>query len=223
MPYFEQPQLYDDWVSATNSFNGNFRTITAPLNNLHNDLRIDTLYCPSYTGELKIDGTPVAYAANYHGATKLSSNNVAGWLPQTSRTGLNCYRGNFGRGTSNSYSTTDGEGPLKFEGQNGFKDILDGTSSSVLLAESAIGVSFAGGPVNLTTARDSSNTVAAYNKASLDFRGSMPNVGLGSEHPGGANLVMVDGAVAFVNYNSLSDSIWINLMWIRDGNAVSLP
>ncbi len=220
LPYFEEAQLYDDWVSATNNFTGNFRNTTGTINNLHNDVRIDSLYCPSYTGELKIDGTPVAYGGSYTGATKISSHNTAGWLPQTSKTGLNCYRANFGRGTGNKYANTDGEGAFKWQGRHGFKDITDGTSSSIMLVESALGVSFAGGAVNLTTARDYQNTVA-INKAALNFRGSMPNVGLGSEHPGGANVALLDGSVRFLNFDGLSNAVWINLMMVRDGNSVT--
>jgi prepilin-type N-terminal cleavage/methylation domain-containing protein len=102
LPFFEQTPLYDAWVAATNNFVGtnpaswrDFQTVTASMNNLHNDVRLNTLYCPSYTGTLMIAGTPVAGAGGYLGGSNTA---VSGTPPdKTSRTGLSCYRANFGR------------------------------------------------------------------------------------------------------------------------------
>jgi len=230
LPFLENTPLYDDWVAATKNFVGtnpaswnDFQNVTNNMDNLHNDVRIDALYCPSYTGGLFIDGTPVAAGGNYNNGGNNKVNGVNGPPPEkTSRTGLTCYRANFGRGTSNNMETTDGEGALRWETRHGIKDITDGTSKSILLVENGFGVAWAAGFPPLTTARSSSNVVG-INKAALGFRGDIPNIGLTSEHPSGAHVSLVDGSTRFLNYGSLSDAVWINLMWVKDGAAVSAP
>lgn len=227
LPFFENAPLYDQWVSATNTFVGSsvpswndFESVTASMRSLHNDVRINALYCPSYTGGLVIDGTPVAGAGGYVGG---SNTGVSGTPPdKTSRTGLSCYRANFGRGTGNNMATTDGEGAFRWATRHGFKDITDGTSTSILLVENGFGVAWAAGFPPLTTARSSTDSVG-INKPALNFRGDIPNIGLTSEHPGGAVVSLVDGSTRFLDYSSLSDTVWINLMHVKDGNAVSLP
>lgn len=227
LPFFEETALYDGWVTATSNFVGtspaswnDFQTVTASMNNLHNDVRLNALYCTSYTGTLMIDGTPIAGAANYDNG---ACSKVSGTPPNTtSRTGLSCYRANFGKGTSNNFDTTDGEGALRWETRNGFNNITDGTSKSLLLIESAFGVSWSAGVPPLTTANDASGN-AAINKAAMNFRGSMPNVGIGSEHSGGAAVAFVDGSTRFLNYGEISDTLWRNLMQVNDGTVVSLP
>jgi len=190
------------------------------MNNLHNDVRLNMLYCPSYTGTLMIDGTPVAGTGGYLGG---SNTKVSGTPPdKTSRTGLSCYRANFGRGTGGEMIGTDGEGAFSFKKRHGFADMRDGTSNSVLLIENAFGVAWAAGFPNLTTARDNNNIVG-INKPALKFRGDIPNIGITSEHPGGAIVSLVDGSTHFLNYTSLSDTVWINLMHVKDGTGVSLP
>jgi prepilin-type N-terminal cleavage/methylation domain-containing protein len=227
LPFFENAPLYDQWVSATKNFVGSspaswddFKSITAGMSNLHNDVQINALYCPSYTGGLVIDGTPVAGPGGYDGG---SNTGVSGTPPnKTSRTGLSCYRANFGRGTSNNMETTDGEGALRWKTRHGIKDITDGTSTSILLVENGFGVAWAAGFPAITTARSSSNIVG-INKPALPFRGDIPNIGLTSEHPSGAHVSLVDGSTRFLNYNSLSDTVWVNLMHVKDGAAVSVP
>lgn len=227
LPFFEHAPLYDAWVAATNNFVGtnpaswnDFQNVTASMNNLHNAVRLNALYCPSYTGTLMIDGTPVAGAAGYvnGGCVGVSS------MPpdQTSRTGLSCYRANFGKGTGNNFETTDGEGALRYKTRRRFADIGDGTSKSLLLIENAFGVAWAAGVPALTTANNGSGT-AAINKAALGFRDSMPNVGISSEHQGGATVALIDGSTHFVTFGELSDTVWRNLMQVNDRNAVSLP
>ncbi len=223
LPFFEESPLYDAWVAATNNFVGtnpaswrDFQTVTASMNNLHNDVRLNMLYCPSYTGTLMIDGTPVAGMGG-------SNTAVSGTPPdKTSRTGLSCYRANFGRGTGGEMLGTDGEGAFRWKNRHGFADIRDGISNSVLLIENAFGVAWAAGFPNLTTARDN-NDIVGINKPALKFRGDIPNIGITSEHPGGAIVSLVDGSTHFLNYTSLSDTVWINLMHVKDGTGVSLP
>jgi prepilin-type N-terminal cleavage/methylation domain-containing protein len=227
LPFFEQTPLYDAWVAATNNFVGtdpaswrDFGTVTASMNNLHNNVRLNTLYCPSYTGTLMIAGTPVAGTGGYLGG---SNTEVSGTPPdKTSRTGLSCYRANFGRGTGNEMRGTDGEGAFRFKSRHGFADIRDGTSNSLLLTENAFGVAWAAGFPNLTTARNN-NDIVGIDKPALHFRGDIPNIGLTSEHPGGAIVSLVDGSTRFLNYTELSDTIWISLMMVKDRAVVSVP
>ena len=227
LPFLENPVLYDQWASATKNFVGSvpagwndFQYVTDTMNNLHNDVRIDALYCPSYTGGLVIDGTPVAAPALYSNG---GNNSVNGTPPdKTSRTGLTCYRANFGRGTGDNRSTTDGEGALRWKTRHGIKDITDGTSKSILLVENGFGVAWAAGFPALTTAR-SSLDIVGINRPALTLRCAIPNIGLTSEHPSGAHVSLVDGSTRFLNYIELSDTVWISLMMVKNRNVVSLP
>lgn len=117
---------------------------------------------------------------------------------------------------------TDGEGAFRFKSRHGFADMRDGTSNSLLLIENAFGVAWAAGFPNLTTARDN-NDIVGIDKPALRFRGDIPNIGLTSEHPGGALVSLVDGSTRFLNYTELSDTVWISLMMVKDRAVVSVP
>ena len=237
LPFLEETQLYDDWVAATSNFVGpnpaswnDFHDLTRNNPNLHSNVRIDAFYCPSYTGELVIASTGTTVGAinagHYTSAGSIKAAAPASGPPAaTSRTGLICYRGNFGKGTANNWDRTDNESPGAFGWRNrrGFKDFTDGTSSSILLVESAFGVAWAGGPCSVTTARSWSGNASSINQGDLSFRGVIPNNGIGSEHPGGASVAMIDGSTRFLSFDSLSATIFDNLMQVNDGNAVSLP
>ena len=224
LPYMEEQALYDGWASVTNNFGGSNTsgnqntdfdtTAIKARTDLHSDTEMSGLLCPSHTGGLVINGTAVAGAVNYGSVT----GGMHTPLPTADgRTGKTCYRGNYGRGTSNSYNVTDGQGPFAIKKAMGYKDITDGTGSSILLVENAFGVAWSSGVNPLTTA-DSSSGVAGINKAALDFRGSLSNIGITSEHPGLGNVAMIDGSVTSLNFNGLSDSVWRNMMQVNDGN-----
>jgi prepilin-type N-terminal cleavage/methylation domain-containing protein/prepilin-type processing-associated H-X9-DG protein len=228
LPALEEASLYDTWVTVSKNFAGtgasttDMRGLTQSRRDMHVDVRISALYCPSYTGTLVIAGTPVAAgAANYPGTARVMANDLNSVLSATSKTGLTCYRGNYGKGTNQDFQTTDGQGAFRWRTRHGFKDIVDGTSTSILIAENAFGAAWAAGPPSLTTANNSSNA-AAVNQAAMSFRGAIPNVGLGSEHPNGANVAMVDGAIRFLTFD-MNDALWRNLMQVNDGNVVALP
>ena len=228
LPAMEENAVYDEWVSVSNNFAGttastgtwnDMRGATQSRTDMHNDVRIASLYCASYTGTLKIGGTPVAGAANYLAGYCTA---VTGLPPSPDdKTGLTCYRGNFGKGTNQNFDRTDGEGAFKWKSRQGFKDITDGTTSSILIVENAFGVSWAVGASALTTANNHAN-VAAINKAAMHFRSVLSNVGIGSEHPNGANVAMIDGSTRFLNFK-ISDTVWRNLMQVNDGVPTDLP
>ena len=235
LPFLEETQLYDDWVAATSNFVGpnpaswnDFQNLTRNNPNLHSNVRINAFYCPSYTGELVIasSGTPVGATNSGHytsaGAIKAAAP-ASGPPAATSRTGLICYRGNFGKGQNNNFDTNDRQGAFGWKQRQGFKDITDGTSTSILLIENAFGVAWAGGPTSLATSRSHPGNVSSINQADLSFRGVIPNNGLGSEHPGGASVAMIDGSTRFLSFDSLNATVFDNLMQVNDGNAVSLP
>ena len=241
LPYLEQSALYDAWVAATQNFVGpnpnswNDYNGVGSQTNLHSDVRIDSFYCPSYTGSSKINGTPVAQnglsgATNYDNGNCFKSAGGNGSTPPPlaeSQTGLLCYRGNLGAGPKNGAgawtqdtNAVDGQGAFGWENRQGFRNFIDGTSNSILLVENALGVAWAAGPPSLTLARQ--GATSAINKAGLHFRGAIPNVGLGSEHPSGANVSMIDGSTRFLSFN-LGDTVFDNLMQVNDGNVVDLP
>jgi len=228
LPALEENAVYDNWVSVSNNFAGttaspgswnDMRGATAGRTDLHADVRLGMLTCPSYTGSLTIGGTPVAGATHY-----LNQNNtrVVGVPPAgTATSGLSCYRGNFGRGAGQDFDATDGQGAFKWKSRQGFRNITDGTATSILLVENAFAVAWAAGSAVLTTANNSSGQ-AAINQPAMDFRGTLSNVGLGSEHPSGGQVSMVDGSTRFLSF-SVADDIWRNLMQVNDGNVISMP
>ena len=227
LPFLEQTALYDGWVTATNNFVGtsatnhsDFHGTTAPMTELHKDVRIDAFYCPSYTGGSKIGGTPVAGATHYDNGNGIKT---CGDAPEKdSQTGLLCYRGNFGKGTGNSFDQTDGQGAFGWKTRQGFKNFTDGTSSSIMLLENAFGVGWATGTTTLSMARSYPGNKSAINQAALSFRDVICNIGLGSEHPSGANVSMIDGSTKFLSF-SLNAAVFDNLMQVNDGSVVDLP
>ena len=227
LPFLEQMALYDGWVTATNNFVGtsatnhsDFHATTAPMTELHKDVRIDAFYCPSYTGSLKIGGTPVAGATHYDNGNGIKT---CGDAPEKdSQTGLLCYRGNFGKSPGNSFDKTDGQGAFGWKTRQGFKSFTDGTSLSIMLLENAFGVGWATGTTTLSTARSWPGNKSAINKPALSFRDVICNNGLGSEHPSGANVSMIDGSTRFLSF-SLNAAVFDNLMQVNDGNVVDLP
>ena len=233
LPQLEQQALYDGWAAVTNNFggsnpsgdqntdfNGKYSIATIKSRtDLHSDVLISALMCPSHTGTHRVNGTPVAGAANY--------GSVAGKMQDPlptaeDRTGKTCYRGNYGVGTGNQYNKTDGQGPFAIARAMGYKDITDGTSSSILLVENAFGVAWSSGVNPLTTANNGSNQ-ASINKAAQNFRNSISNTGISSEHPGIGNVALLDGSVRALRFQGLNETVWRNLMQVNDGNVVDLP
>jgi len=242
LPYIEQENLFQQWLTATNSFIGpnpnawNDYNGVGSQTNLHSDVRIDSFYCPSYTGTAVINGTPVAPnnglpgCANYDNGNCFKSAGGNGQTPpplSTSTSGLLCYRGSLGAGPkrangswSQDTNAVDGQGAFGWANRQGFKNYIDGTSTSIMLVENALGVPWAAGPPSLALSRQ--GATSAINKAGLHFRGAIPNVGISSEHPGVAGVSMLDGSVRFLALN-LEATVFDRLMQVNDGNPVKMP
>jgi len=61
----------------------------------------------------------------------------------------------------------------------------------------------------------------AVNKARIDATGHsvMANVGIGSEHPGGAGALMVDGSVQYINFSRLDAQVWLSQLSCAGGEV----
>ena len=131
------------------------------------------------------------------------------------------------------------------------KDILDGSSKTMMLAEyltagpnsgvrGCFYTSRAGGrPIHVQNTPNNSTPDRLYNNA--NFCGSGSNANLPDEnapcvgdsgntsfatsrsyHPGGVQVVMADASVAFITDN-VDQTVWRNLGWMDDGNTVQVP
>ncbi|MGB0655405.1 MAG: DUF1559 domain-containing protein [Pirellulales bacterium] len=212
-----------------------YREWTIP-DNISNQARIPGLYCPSYTGTLVINGTAVGSATgSSYGNTCRSRERLGKEFDKTdgvggSRSGgLTVYRANWGVPTGGGNHTVSGlqsldnSGAFGWYAAKGFSDFTDGTSTTVAILESALGQSWYAGAIPTSIAGKATPTVTngtwsaansdmwAVNKARVDATGHsvMANVGLGSEHPSGGGVLMIDGSVKFVNFSSLDAQAWL--------------
>ena len=241
LPHIEQTTLHQNWVTATNNFKapaGGFfvyREWTIP-DNISNEARISEFYCPSYTGNLVINGTAVGSATgSSYGNTCRSRERLKKEFDKTDGVGgsrpggLTVYRANWGVPTGGGNHTVSGlqsldnSGAFGWYAAKGFADFTDGTSNTVAILESALGQSWYAGAIPTSIAGKATPTVTngtwsaansdmwAVNKARVDATGHsvMANVGLGSEHPSGGGVLMIDGSVKFVNFSSLDAQSWL--------------
>ena len=65
-----------------------------------------------------------------------------------------------------------------------------------------MGVAWSSGVNPLTTANNGSNQ-ASINKAAQNFRNSISNTGISSEHPGIGNVALLDGSVRALRFQGL--------------------
>ncbi len=221
LPFFEETQLYDDWVSQTN----NFKTVWWNCTDASSiNARIDTLYCASYTGTLQINGTLVGPAqAGLSGVGRPEARSKV-WdqldgVGGTNAGGLTTYRANFGVHTGWSWNNAgtkggDGSGAFGWVQRNAFKDFTDGVAKTAMIIENSCGTSF--------WCKMSATTMnGAVNQAGANPVGNAEtdNVGLGSEHPGVGGVCMADGSVLFVNFNIGSNSAaWTAMLTSNGGD-----
>ncbi len=245
LPNLEQGTLYDTWVSTTNNMVGRASVwftdirddVTAAMSK---DVRIGELYCPSYTGNLVINSTSAGGPVNESYATNVSSGiRFNQDFHKTDRSGLTCYRANFGvspLGTVwwQDFDHLDGTGAFGWQKKTGFKNFVDGTSKTVMLVENSCGQSwFAGalastvagnGPTSISggTWTTATNTAWAVQQPAVEVRGYLANVGLGSEHAGVGGVMMADGSVRFLSFASLSPQIWLSALSSSQGETTPL-
>ena len=237
LPHLEEDSVFQTWVTATRNFQGMYASLTdirgfvTPA--MSKDVRINALYCPSYTGRLVIGGAAVggpvneSYATNAGSGVRLNQD-----FHKTDRTGLTCYRANFGvspTGAHNNFDALDGTGAFGWQKKMGFKDFVDGTSKTVMLVENSCGQSWFAGALASTVAGNNtttlsngvwsatSNTAWAVQQPAVEMRGYLANVGLGSEHMSVGGAMMADGSVQFLSFNNLSPQIWLSLLSSKGG------
>lgn len=233
LPHLEEDAVYQKWVTATRNFQGVYGTLTdirgfvTPA--ISKDVRINALYCPSYTGGLVVNGAAAGGPVNESYATSVGFGvRLNHDFHKTDRTGLTCYRANFGVATPGvswwDFNGIDGTGAFGWQKKKGFKDFTDGTSKTVMLVENSCGQSWFAGAFASTVAGNNtttlsngvwsatSNTAWAVQQPAVEVRTYLANVGLGSEHMSVGGVMMVDGSVQFLSFNSLSPQIWLSLL-----------
>ncbi|MBT3211101.1 MAG: DUF1559 domain-containing protein [Planctomycetaceae bacterium] len=214
---------------------------------ISNEMRIPGLYCPSYTGTLVINGTAVGSATgSSYGNTCRSRERLKKEFDKTdgvggSRAGgLTVYRANWGVPTGGGNQTVaglqslDDSGAFAWYSAKGFKDFTDGTSTTIAVLESALGQSWYAGAIPTSVAGKATPSVTngtwsaatedmwAVNKPRVDATGHsvMANIGLGSEHPGGAGALMADGSVQQISFSDLDAQVWLSRLSCTGGEVV---
>ena len=242
LPQLEEDSVYQTWVTATRNFQGMYASLTdirgfvTPA--MSKDVRINALYCPSYTGSLVLNGSAVggpvneSYATNAGSGVRLNQD-----FYKTDRTGLTCYRANFGvspTGAHNNFDLLDGTGAFGWQKKKGFKDFIDGMSKTVMLVENSCGQSWFAGALASTVAGNNTTTLSngvwsaasstawAVQQPAVEMRGYLANVGLGSEHATVGGVMMADGSVQFLSFNSLSPQVWLSLLSSNSGENVQV-
>ena len=242
LPHLEEDAVYQTWATATRNFQGMFASLTdirafvTPA--MSKNVRITALYCPSYTGGLVLNGAAVggpvneSYATNASAGVRLNQD-----FHKTDRTGLTCYRANFGvslSGLPNNFDSLDGTGALGWQKKKAFKDFTDGMSKTVMLVENSCGQSWFAGALASTVAGNTpatlsngtwsaaSSTAWAVQQPAVESRGYLANVGLGSEHTSVGGVMMADGSVQFLSFDSLSAQIWLSLLSSKSGENVQV-
>ena len=214
---------------------------------ISNEMRIPGLYCPSYTGTLVINGTAVGSATgSSYGNTCRSRERLKKEFDKTdgvggSRAGgLTVYRANWGVPTGGGNQTVaglqslDDSGAFAWYSAKGFKDFTDGTSTTIAVLESALGQSWYAGAIPTSVAGKATPSVTngtwsaatedmwAVNKPRVDATGHsvMANIGLGSEHPGGAGALMADGSVQQISFSDLDAQVWLSRLSCTGGEVI---
>jgi len=198
LPFIEQSTLYD-------RFNFNAPSYTAAANLTVALEGVEAFFCPSGilatrkttdTGEygVPIGGTTAVatYSTHYYGILGPKGTN-----PMTNAA-YPMYTGSPGHG---DYATS---GVLIRQTSLGMRDVLDGTSNTLLMGE----ISWAKANTYRVWIRGCDGSASAPSKnvtypikVQPYTANNFNDVSFGSEHPGGAQFAMCDGAVKFVSEN----------------------
>lgn len=214
LPQIEQAPLFDQL-----DFKGNVEAQLAALG-YSNDIKMGSYICPS-------DGTTSgklgAARQYYNYATNIGNQNMPGrgWCDdypnnshQTREQGIlggNLFRnGGVGHGTRNSGQNISGVFS-RTSWSAGFKDLTDGTSSTILMGEvlpscgdhhrqgwysaNALWTATTA-PINFNTCGKQGISDVAEN--CFDYRNWQTSQGFKSDHPAGAQFVFCDGSVQFL-------------------------
>ncbi len=249
LPQIEQSALYDRWATTTRNFVGSApgaRNVTdirgLMTAAISKDVRINELYCPSYTGLLTVNGAAVGGPVNESYATNAGPGNRLNQdFHKTDRTGLTCYRANFGvhpRSTPGTgwymdFDTLDGTGGLNWKTKKPFREFTDGLSKTALLVENSCGQTWFAGAFASTIAGNGTTVLNggtwtvggpatwAVQQPAIEIRTYLANVGLGSEHPAGGSVLIADGSTRFMVFNGLTAQTWLSLLSASGGESAS--
>jgi prepilin-type N-terminal cleavage/methylation domain-containing protein len=243
LPHLEEDAVYQTWVTATRNFQGVYGTLTdirafvTPA--MSKNVRINALYCPSYTGGLVVNGVAAGGPVNESYATSVGPGvRLLQDFHKADRTGLTCYRANFGVATPGvswwNFDGIDGTGAFGWQKKKGFKDFTDGMSKTVMLVENSCGQSWFAGALASTVAGNDSATLSngtwsaassrawAVQQPAVEVIGYLANVGLGSQHTSVGGVMMADGSVQLLSFDSLSSQIWLSLLSSKGGENVQV-
>jgi prepilin-type N-terminal cleavage/methylation domain-containing protein len=212
LPFIEQDNLYKQFDRSPGPFDG--ANGTGPMKNALALYRISIYLCPSSPAETMqtgpndnvdtpelVNGTTPPYTAHYYGIMGPKGTNPATGQPyeydDVGGHGGFARQGVFQRDT---VSQTTSPGP---ERGSRIADITDGTSNTLMVGEiswvnTVTGTRYRSWVRGCDTApvcAGSRNVVNAINSPSI---ATFNDIAFGSMHPGGANFVMADVSVRFI-------------------------
>ncbi len=208
LPFFEQTTVYDEI-----NFNVNYLQAVNTAVGLN---QINSFVCPSairatHKGTFDAEYSPpttgtATYSTHYYGILGPKGTNPA------TNTAYSMYTGSAGHG---DYAT---QGVLVRQTGLGMSDVLDGTSNTLLVGEISWGQANTyriwtrgcNGPASAPSKNVANPiNVTRYNGSNFN------DVSFGSEHPGGCQFALCDGAVKFFNQDITMTAYWA--MASRDG------
>lgn len=198
LPFMEQPALYDQFAFTTGGY--------AQTNKVqHATNRVDGYLCPSGSIENATDSAHTdKYTTHYYGVMGPKGTN-----PTSSSAYVGNYSSTGGTCPVSSHGGLSDQGMLRTNQNRAFRDVTDGTSNTVMVGEKSWakpsgGTDFAryrpwtrgsAGTGGGCWASGVKNLAYPINSQHVT---QFNDISFGSEHPGGAMFLNVDGSVAFL-------------------------
>ena len=232
LPYFDQAALYNtlNFNAPMGKWNKNTTTAMAtppdPANLLASTKRLGVLQCPSDNGGQYITNDNTYYGCGYSGANTYKTSY-----------GFSVYYGFVQATGTYTLWTAEGRttrGLFGFESNSTFRDVTDGTSNTLAVAETTFEVYngqgqpwscvqwVGGGYVDFAI----NGAINVWDNATYRGLGVNPQPGRliswampGSTHVGGMQILMADGAVRFLSENTDTNTI-TRLGYIADGQVL---